>query len=298
MPYDVQIMQTRHGGRFAVSSEQCELLAAFEATGSLIELARWAGRDASVMSRQLQAIARAAPVLEKSQGRWRLTKVGVELARWTLDAVLAQRRVLAEQDEIRIATTREFAARVLSPRLDTVFGSDAARLVHVLSAEEGAARPLLEGRADIGFDCGTPQDPQIRFRAVLSEPFATVISPRLRRAHRVKRARDLLALPYLDYTRASAVALLKLDREIASRRAVFNDIASAREAAAAGLGWAVLPAYAVAREIARGELAVVEGWQIRPERFGVWWLATRPAVLPWVDRAEGWLRGLDLSRAT
>jgi DNA-binding transcriptional LysR family regulator len=75
---------------------------------------------------------------------------------------------------------------------------------------------------------------------------------------------------------------------------VFNDIASTREAAVARLGWAILPSYAVAREIRGRALVAVEGWKIAPERFGVWWLATRPGIQPWVRRAEEWLRRQNL----
>jgi DNA-binding transcriptional LysR family regulator len=292
----LQIMQTSTSARFALSSEQCEVLAAFEIAGSLVSLSRAMRRDVSVLSRSLQAIAAAAPVLEKAQGRWRLTELGVAVARWSRDAVATQRRVLAQQPELRIATTREFAARVLSPGLHDLVG-DAPPLVHVSCAEDGVERSLLEGRADLGFDCGRPRDPQIRFRGIAPEPFATVIAPRLAGAHRVRRAADLVELPYLEYTRASATTLLRLDRELRRRYALFNDVASTREAAVAGLGWSILPRYAVDRELRAGSLISVPGWQIDAERFGVWWLAARSGMEAWVEQATRWLRAQDLSGA-
>jgi DNA-binding transcriptional LysR family regulator len=216
--------------------------------------------------------------------------------------------VLAQRSELRIATTREFAARVLAPRLEeflgerggAVAGHDAlglggAPLVSVLTAESGVEASLLAGQADIGFDCGRPRDPLIRFRAVTPEPFAVVIAPKVARRHGVRSADDLLGLARLEYNRAPAATLLRLTRDARPCAVAFNDIASTREAAVAGIGWAILPSYAVAREVESGALIEIKGARIAPERFGVWWLATRPGLQPWVQRAEAWLRGQNLS---
>jgi nicotinamidase-related amidase len=63
--------------RFPLSSEQLELLLAFEATGgSLTRLAEVLRRDPSVVSRNLTRLGEDAAVLEKVAGRWRLTDAG------------------------------------------------------------------------------------------------------------------------------------------------------------------------------------------------------------------------------
>ena len=54
--------------RFPLSSEQCELLAAFEDAGSLAELAKLMAKDVSVVSRNLQSLSESG-VLEKVNGR-------------------------------------------------------------------------------------------------------------------------------------------------------------------------------------------------------------------------------------
>lgn len=279
---------------FGLSSEQCELLLAFEAAGTVTELSRWASRDISVISRQLQRIAEMAPVLEKNQGKWRLSELGRALNLWTREASAAQKRLLKRQQVLRIAATREFAARVLAPQLKDFLDGEGETEIAVLTSERGVEHLLLKGKADIGFDCGRPQDPSLRFRTALAESFVVVGAPSLLGGCPVARE-ELLGLPHLQYKRASASRLLRLPTPVPHVLATFDDIASIREAACAGAGWAVLPWYAVRRELETGALVVIPGWDIEPEHFGVWWVRGRRSVEPWVERAVSWLRAQRLS---
>ena len=88
---------------FPVDSAQCELLVAFEESGSLGELAARVGREASVVSRQLQRLAEVAPVLEKHQGRWRLTELGRQMARWARASIAEQEKMLRQHGALRLA---------------------------------------------------------------------------------------------------------------------------------------------------------------------------------------------------
>jgi DNA-binding transcriptional LysR family regulator len=281
---------------FSLSSEQCEILLAFEDAGSLARLAEALANDISSVSRKLQAIARSAPLLEKQGGRWRLTPLGRQLNHWTRDAAQSQKRLLAQRTALRVAATREFAARILSPRLPELLSAQSGAVeLSVVTAESGIEGLLLSGAADLGFDCGRPEDPAIRFRAVRNESFTVVASPRFGGRARVRSLADLLPLPHLQYQRTRTARLLELPRELPSVRASFNDIASVREACLAGHGWAVLPTYAVSRELARGELrAVGTSRAIRAEKFGDWWVGRRASVLPWVERATAWLQKIEL----
>jgi nicotinamidase-related amidase len=65
--------------RFALTSEQLELLIAFENATGLSHLSEIMARDQSVVSRNLQRIAESWPVLAKVKGRWKLTPLGVQL---------------------------------------------------------------------------------------------------------------------------------------------------------------------------------------------------------------------------
>lgn len=91
--------------RFSLSSEQCELIEAFERADSLQQLARQLGREMSVVSRQIKRVAETAPVLEKRKGRWHITPLGRQIAAWSRDAIANQRRLL-EQHALRMSTRR------------------------------------------------------------------------------------------------------------------------------------------------------------------------------------------------
>ena len=65
--------------RFPITSEQMELLLAFETAGNLESLADHIAKDPSVVSRNLQKLASQAPVIAKVGGRWRITPLGRQL---------------------------------------------------------------------------------------------------------------------------------------------------------------------------------------------------------------------------
>jgi nicotinamidase-related amidase len=86
--------------RFSLSSEQCELLEAFETAGSLSELARIMAKDVSVVSRNLQALAESG-VLEKVNGRWTITTLGRQVNHWTRSAAASQAKIIDQQARLR-----------------------------------------------------------------------------------------------------------------------------------------------------------------------------------------------------
>lgn len=65
--------------KFPISSDQMELLLAFETAGSLEKLANLMAKDPSVVSRNLQRLAGELPVLSKAGGRWRISPLGRQL---------------------------------------------------------------------------------------------------------------------------------------------------------------------------------------------------------------------------
>lgn len=89
---------------FSLDSSQCELLILFEEADTLAQMAERAGRDVSVISRQLQRLAETAPVLEKYKGRWRMTELGRQVNRWSRSAIAEQGRIL-KQHAIRFTET-------------------------------------------------------------------------------------------------------------------------------------------------------------------------------------------------
>ncbi|MBY0415572.1 MAG: isochorismatase family protein [Bdellovibrionales bacterium] len=65
--------------KFSLTSDQLELLLAFENAEGLNQLAETMGRDPSVVSRKLQRIAEEQPVLKKTKGRWEMTPLGIQI---------------------------------------------------------------------------------------------------------------------------------------------------------------------------------------------------------------------------
>ncbi len=274
--------------RFPLSSEQCELLLAFETHGSVFSLAEVFARDVSVMSRQLQKLAQQAPVLEKQQGKWRLTPLGRQINQWTRDAAEQQIRILKHRKVIRIGATREFAARVLVPQLAQL-GVCSETEISVITHEEGIEALLLRDEVDFGFDCGRPTDPAIRFKLLKAESFGLFASPKFLKERQAANLDDLLLLPHLNYRRVPAARYLELDHELSGVFASFNDLGAAREACVAGLGWAVLPTYAVRTELAAGTLKEVPHGKIQAEKYGVWWVRGRDSLSQYVSNASAWL---------
>jgi nicotinamidase-related amidase len=89
--------------KFPLSSEQLELLLAFEANDSLSALAGQLYRDPSVISRQLQKLAEALPVLSKERGRWKITPLGLRINQLT-------RKFLEEFDPVTVASGKDETA--------------------------------------------------------------------------------------------------------------------------------------------------------------------------------------------
>ena len=253
------------------------------------------GRDPSVLSRQLQKLAEAAPVLEKQNGRWQINKMGRTINNWTRESQFAQNKILAEAQSLRLAATSEFASRVLAPQLPKLLGDHKELSISIISSEDGVEELLLNGKADIGFDCARPRDPLLRFQGVNEESFLVVAAPCFLKGKICEGKEDLLKLPHLKYNRSSASDMLQLSFEVPHVLATFNDIASIRAACCAGLGWAALPYYTVQHELSTGSLVEVQGWEIPSMKYNVIWLRGRPSVEPWIERCTNWLKDQRLS---
>lgn len=272
-------------GRFVLSSEDCDLLMALDAAGSTEGAARLLAKHASVVSRQLARLADRAAVIEKPHGRWRLTKVGASVVQWAREQAAAQERILFAPSRVRIATTREFGARVVAPALAELRLLFGVACVEIIVLDVGVQQEVLDGRADVGLTCGRASDPAVAFRSLVDEPYV-VVAP----ASWPKRTfAGTIDQPHIAYSRAPTTTLLALEKELAQVIAVFNDIAAVREACVEGAGWCVLPRYTVAREIASRQLRVLDAPAIAPDRFGMFWLRSRTRSLPWLDALGKWL---------
>lgn len=84
--------------RFPISSDQLELLLAFEECKGLSHLSELVGRDPSVVSRNLQRIAENHPLLVKVRNRWDLTPLGRQVAAQTREYVRLLQSELKQED--------------------------------------------------------------------------------------------------------------------------------------------------------------------------------------------------------
>lgn len=80
--------------RFSLTSDQLELLLAFQESQGLNHLAEMMAKDPSVVSRGLQRIAETHPVLTKVRGRWEITPLGREINLLTQEFVAKHETLL------------------------------------------------------------------------------------------------------------------------------------------------------------------------------------------------------------
>ncbi|MBC7714675.1 MAG: substrate-binding domain-containing protein [Rhizobacter sp.] len=273
--------------KFELSSTECEIVYQFERNQTLEDLAVRLGKDISVVSRNIKGIAEKSDVFEKRNGRWMLTEKGFALNKWTEESIYSQRLVLQQQKSVTIASTREFASRILMPKINNLTG-DNETTVSIVSSDNGIERLLLSGQADFGFDCGRPTDPLIAFKTVARESFALVASKDYIKKNKIKQKSDLNDAEYLHFTRSS---LFILGNDDGSKRTfgTFSDISTLREACKLGHGWTILPYYTVVSELKEGTLKIIPGHKSNHMLFGVWWVRERKSISPWVDKALLWL---------
>lgn len=279
---------------FILSSDECETLLAFETSQSLEKLAAEVGRDPSVVSRTLTKIAAKIPAVEKKMGRWVLTEMGRTLNSQTRDSIQFQQTLFERQQTLRIGTNREFAARVFAPELPKILELFPKTIITLNSYESGTENALLHGQIDIGFDCDRPFDPDISYKLIVAEPIIAVCTPKFFHAHRVDFESHIFRLPHLLCDRLSPNRILSTAENRLNVIAAFNDIASTRRACETGVGWALLPQYAVRSELDKKSLVEIPGHRQAGLKYGVWWLRRRPYLQPQVKVLTEWMKTIEL----
>jgi DNA-binding transcriptional LysR family regulator len=281
--------------RFSLSSDQCELLLDFEDAGSIAKLSERRSRDISVVSRQIQRLASEFPVLEKRSGQWVMTALGKELSKWARKCIQEQKSVLSSTVALRIAAPPEFASRILIPTLkDLVAESSKVKLEIVSFPQAEVEAGLISGHVDFAFDCGRPESPLVKFRILKKEPLSLVASPEFFNRQKIKFASELIRAPHIRYGRINASLKLGFNQELSNIAYTFDTIASARAAAVAGLGWAILPAYSVRDEVGARRLRVLVDVPMNQEMYGVWWLRSNRSIERWIKAASQWLEKQEL----
>lgn len=280
---------------FILSSEECELLVAFESAPSLEKLSEYVGRDVSGVSRALSRIAAKIPVIEKQSSRWVLTEQGRQLNQHTRDSINFQRTLFQKQAGLRIGTNREFASRILGKQLPSLIELFPDSQIRIMSFEVGTEQALLDGKIDIGIDCERPFSPDISYKIAIKEPIVAVCSPKFKKSGlKELNGKSFFGLPHLLCDRLAPDRILFKSDNVLNIIASFNDIATTRAACEKGLGWALLPTYAVREELESGSLVEIPLADGGESSYGVWWLRGRKRVEPVALALQAWLKKIDL----
>lgn len=277
--------------RFLLSSEENELLLAFERMGNIEGTARLLGKDASGVSRQLSLVAKKCPALEKRGGRWVLTEAGKAFNSLARTMIQTQQKLLENRPTIVIGTNREFGARVLGPNFSSLQKALPQTQLAVFTFEAGTEEALLKGRVDIGIDCGRPFDPGIAYKLHLREPIVAVCTRAFRKKYEKEiAAKKLYQTPHFLCERLYPDRIFSERENQLNVAAIFNDIATARSACLAGGGWCLLPKYSVEKELDGGELVAITEKDSGEAHYGLWWSRSRKLPPELLQSLTGWLK--------
>jgi DNA-binding transcriptional LysR family regulator len=280
---------------YILSSDESELLLAFETASSLEKLSKVLSKDISNLSRSLNKIANKIPVVEKQNNRWQLTEIGKRLNQHTRDSIQFQKTLLNHQQFLKIGTNREFASRILGASLKELEELFPKTQLRICAFEQGVEQALTDGLVDIGIDCERPFNPDISYRLCLTEEIVAVCIPdfKKRYQHELKSG-DFFGLPHLLCDRLYPDKILKKSDNRLNLKASFNDIATTRAACLQGLGWALLPRYTVKSEIDQKKLVVIDSQSSGTSNYGVWWLRNRKSIEPLSLKLKSWLEAIKL----
>lgn len=272
--------------RFALQTDESEILLLLETSSNLREVAESLGKDVSVISRRLQTIAERTPFLIKQERQWRLTPAGRKFNDWTRRAITEQMDLIKAKERLIIATTKEFSNLVLCPSL--AWWMKEFNNCEIITTDKGIENLLLKGVAHFGFDCGTPYSPQISFKRGPKEEFVLVYHSK----KDIKKIEEFSSLSFFHYNRIDLAQIrTACGLEFVEPRLSLSDMASTRSSLVATEGWSVLPHYAVAKEISAKNVKVFsKGFNFSPMSFGLWWNREDAPQVNVLEKAFSWLQ--------
>ncbi len=277
-----------------LTTTEAELLVHFEQCLSIESLVNKLNKDPTVISRQLKRIASKGNFLIKASGRWKITTTGKKFNQLTRDYILAQNKITNNETHLRIGATREFSALILANNYQVLKKRLGIDSISFISTELGVEESLLNGEVDLGFDCGRPFSPDLIFEQCIDEPISVVVSKKDFDTY--KDIKSLEGCPHIFCERIDPEKYINNGfrlKNIASRT---NDIATAKNLCLSSEGWALLPNYAIKKELASGELRIINDLISHQERFGVYYLRRRKELQGIFKKSILWLKdnGSDL----
>jgi LysR family glycine cleavage system transcriptional activator len=257
------------------------LLAAFEAvarTGSVTAAARELDLTQSAVSRQIRALEEQLNVelFVRERQTVRLTLAGGSYAREIREAL---RRISSASLNLRanphggtlnLAILPTFGTRWLAPRLGRFLSANPGVTINLATRLSSFDFRLDSIDAAIHF--GHPHWPGAELTFLMSEKTVPACSPDFVKQHAIATAGDLLGVPLLHLTtRPDAWEQWFADNGVAFQSVhgmLFDQFATAAQAAMAGLGVALLPTFLVQDELKSGDLvAAVDREMESSERY-------------------------------
>lgn len=243
------------------------LLSAFEAsarTGSVTVAARELDLTQSAVSRQIKALEEQLGVelFVRERQTIRLTLAGDSYAREIREAL---RRISSASLDLRanpnggtlnVAILPTFGTRWLAPRLGDFLATNPGITINLVTRLSPFDFRLDSIDAAIHF--GHPHWPGAELAFLMSERTMPACSPDFLARHRLVEPADFLQVPLLHLTTRPDAweKWLAANGAPASgvRGMLFDQFATAAQAAISGLGVALLPTFLIQEELKRGEL--------------------------------------------
>jgi DNA-binding transcriptional LysR family regulator len=260
---------------FKIPSADCAFLSELNKHGSLSNLCSERNIDKGFASRKLSRIANLAAVLEKVNGKWELTQMGVELINWYQEASEKQKSILNAQAQLRIATTQIISERIISPVLDKLKKDLELEKMAILSGFVDVEHALLSRQIDCAIFCSIPKTPEIRYKKVFKYPLVLVAPYGWDKniSDPVKLLKDY---PYVSHTQMNMRGMLRVEENVPPAVIEFDHISGVRQAIIQGIGWSILPLYAIADEITRKQVICLNAITLpHNEEFQLWWVPGR-----------------------
>ncbi|WP_198928778.1 LysR family transcriptional regulator [Rhizobium sp. AC44/96] len=257
------------------------LLVAFEAvsrTGSVTAAARELDLTQSAVSRQIKALEEQLGVelFVRERQTVRLTLAGDSYAREIREAL---RRISSASLNLRanphggtlnLAILPTFGTRWLAPRLGRFLSANPGVTINLVTRLSSFDFRLDSIDAAIHF--GHAHWPGAELAFLMSERTVPACSPAFRASHAISAAPDLLDVPLLHLnTRPDAWEQWFANNGVSFQTVhgmLFDQFATAAQAAVAGLGVALLPTFLIEDELKRGDLvAAVDREMESNERY-------------------------------
>jgi len=270
------------------------LLAAFEAvarTGSVTAAARELDLTQSAVSRQIKALEEQLGVelFLRERQTVRLTLAGDSYAREIREAL---RRISSASLNLRanphggtlnLAILPTFGTRWLAPRLGRFLSKNPGVTINLVTRLSSFDFRLDSIDAAIHF--GHPHWPGAELTFLMSEWTIPACSPKFLAEHAISEARHLLDVPLLHLTtRPDAWENWFSENGVDFQTLhgmLFDQFATAAQAAIAGLGIALLPTFLIEDELKRGDLvAAIDRATESRERYYLAYPAERADYAP------------------